>query len=109
MGRHARYFLDLTERADNQYWAGDEARALSSIESDHDNVRAALRHFLASGDGESAARLAGGLGMFWFIHGQCGEGRAWLREVLSQLHAHRQRQVCCTLTGTMRSPSCAAK
>jgi predicted ATPase/DNA-binding CsgD family transcriptional regulator len=82
MGRHALYFLALAERADKQYWGGDEARALSTIESDHDNVRAALRHFLASGDGESAARLAGGLSMFWFIRGHCSEGRTWLREVL---------------------------
>ena len=85
MDRHARYFLDLAERADNRYWEGDKARALSNIESDHDNVRAALRHFLASGDSESAARLAGGLSMFWFIRGHCGEGRAWLREVLAQV------------------------
>jgi predicted ATPase/DNA-binding NarL/FixJ family response regulator len=87
MGRHALYFLELAERADKQYWAGDEARALSTIESDHDNVRAALRHFLAGGDGESAARFAGGLSMFWFIRGHCSEGRAWLREVLEQVEA----------------------
>jgi predicted ATPase len=87
MDRHARYFLELAERADNQYWAGDEAPALSSIEPDHDNFRAALRHFLASGGFESAARLAGGLSMFWFIRGHCNEGRAWLREVLGQIQS----------------------
>jgi predicted ATPase len=83
--RHAHYFLELAEGADNRYWAGDEARALSSIESDHDNFRAAMRHFVASGEGECAARLAGGLSMFWFIRGYCSEGRTWLREVLAQV------------------------
>jgi DNA-binding CsgD family transcriptional regulator/tetratricopeptide (TPR) repeat protein len=85
MGRHARYYLELAERADRRYWAGDEGRALSVIESDHDNVRAALRHFLANGEVESAARMAGGLSMFWFIRGHCSEGRAWLREVLAHV------------------------
>ena len=80
--RHARYFLDLVERADARLWAGDEAGALGTIEPEHDNVRAALRHFLATGEAEGAARLAGALGMFWFFRGYFGEGRAWLREVL---------------------------
>ena len=56
--RHARYFLDLVERADARLWAGDEAGAMGTIEPEHDNVRAALRHFLATGDAECAARLA---------------------------------------------------
>jgi predicted ATPase/DNA-binding CsgD family transcriptional regulator len=85
--RHARYFLELVERADTRLWAGDDAGAASSIEAEHDNVRAALRHFLAAGQAECAARLAGALGMFWFFRGHFGEGRAWLREVLGQLEA----------------------
>jgi non-specific serine/threonine protein kinase len=84
-GRHARYFLHLVERANAHLWAGDEASAVGSIETEHDNVRAALRHFLATGEAECAARLAGALGMFWFFRGYCSEGRAWLREVLGQL------------------------
>ncbi len=85
--RHARYFLALVERADARLWTGDEAGAVSSIEPEHDNVRAALWHFLATGEAECAARLAGALGMFWFFGGHFEEGRAWLREVLGQLGA----------------------
>src|SRR5439155_24218849 len=83
--RHARYFLELVERADARLWAGDEASAVSSIEPEHDNARAALRHLLATGEADCAARLAGALGMFWFFRGHFNEGRAWLREVLGQL------------------------
>jgi hypothetical protein len=54
---------------------------VGSIEPDHDNVRAAMRHFLATGEAECAARLGGALGMFWFFRGHFDEGRAWLREV----------------------------
>jgi DNA-binding CsgD family transcriptional regulator len=60
---------------------------VGSIEPEHDNVRAALRHFLATGEAECAARLAGALGTFWFFRGHFDEGRAWLREVLGQLGA----------------------
>jgi len=63
--RHARYFLELVERADARLWAGDDAGAVSRIEPEYDNVRAALRHFLATGEAECAARLAGALGTFW--------------------------------------------
>ena len=83
--RHARYFLELVERADTRLWKGDEAGGVGSIEPEHDNVRAALRYFLATGEAEGAARLAGALGMFWFFRGHFDEGRAWLREVLDQL------------------------
>jgi predicted ATPase/DNA-binding CsgD family transcriptional regulator len=85
--RHARYFLELVERADTRLWAGDETGAVGSIEPEHDNVRAALRHLLASAEADTAARLAGALGMFWFFRGHFNEGRAWLREVLAQFEA----------------------
>jgi predicted ATPase/DNA-binding CsgD family transcriptional regulator len=82
--RHARYFLALAERADARFLTGDEAGALSRIEPEHENVRAALRHFLASSEAECAARLAGALGLFWFFRGHFDEGRAALREVLAR-------------------------
>ena len=80
--RHASYFLDLVERADARFWASDEAGALSSIEPEHDNVRAALRYFLSTGAVDYALRLASSMGMFWFIRGYCTEGRTWLHEAL---------------------------
>ena len=80
--RHARYFLDLVERADARLWAGDEPGAMGRIAPEHDNVRAALRHLLATGEAEGAARLAGALGMFWFFRatsrrGGPGCARCW--------------------------------
>jgi predicted ATPase/DNA-binding CsgD family transcriptional regulator len=82
--RHAFYFLDLAERAEVQYEAGDEVGALSTVEPEHANVRAALRHFLVNREAEYAARLAGALGKFWFFRGHLNEGRAALGEVLAQ-------------------------
>ncbi|MCA1644460.1 MAG: LuxR C-terminal-related transcriptional regulator [Chloroflexi bacterium] len=82
--RHALYFLELAERAEARYEAGDEVGALSTLEPEHDNIRAALRHFLADSEAELAARMAGAVGKFWFFRGHLNEGRATLREVLAQ-------------------------
>jgi predicted ATPase/DNA-binding CsgD family transcriptional regulator len=81
--RHASYFLDLAEREEARYEEGDEAGALGRIEPEQDNIRAALRHFLASGEAELAARLAGATGKFWFFRGHLNEGRATLVDVLA--------------------------
>ena len=43
-----------------------------------------MRHFLANGEAELAARMAGAVGKFWFFRGHLNEGRATLREVLAQ-------------------------
>src|SRR6266571_2729462 len=82
--RHTLYFLELAVRAEARYEAGDEVGALSTLEPEHDNVRATLRHFLANGEAELAARMAGAVGKFWFFRGHLNEGRATLREVLAQ-------------------------
>ena len=92
--RHALYFLELAERADARLWAGDEAGALSTIEPEHDNVRAALRHFLATGEAELAARMAGAVGMFWFFRGHLtravpGCVRCWPRPEQAGLPVRR--------------------
>jgi predicted ATPase/DNA-binding CsgD family transcriptional regulator len=82
--RHALYFLDLAERSEARYEAGDEVGALTTIEPEQDNIRAALRHFLGSGEAELAARLAGAVGKFWFFRGHLNEGRGIVSEVLAQ-------------------------
>jgi predicted ATPase/DNA-binding CsgD family transcriptional regulator len=82
--RHARYFLELAEKAEAGYEAGDEVGALSTVEPEHDNVRAALRHFLVCGEAELAARLAGALAKFWFFRGHLNEGGSALKEVLAE-------------------------
>jgi non-specific serine/threonine protein kinase len=81
--RHGSYFLELAERAESRYEAGDEVGGLRTVEPDHDNMRAALRHFLACGEAELAARLAGALGKFWFFRGHLNEGGAAVHEVLA--------------------------
>jgi len=74
----------VAEREEARYQSGDEAGALSRIDPEQDNIRATLRHFLASVEAELAARLAGAVGKFWFFRGHLNEPaprcvRCWRR------------------------------
>ncbi|MFL5758953.1 MAG: ATP-binding protein [Thermomicrobiales bacterium] len=79
---HVTWFTRLAERT----WAGIDARAdaqwLDEIETDHDNVRAALVWLEQSGDAEGLLRLAGYLWPFWHRHSHRLEGRGWLKRSL---------------------------
>jgi predicted ATPase len=73
--RHARFFLDLAERAAPQLRGSQQAELLHRLDAEHDNLRAAMAWALPEGDLEAAARLAWALFVFWWIRGHYGEGR----------------------------------
>ena len=75
-GRHAAFFVDLVQRADPQ-WDAPVLDWVDRLETDHANLRAALV-WLAAHDPITHVRLAGVLGMFWYVHGHLAEGRRWL-------------------------------
>lgn len=79
---HARYFLELAERADPQLRCGDQQAWYLRLESEHDNLRAALRWLLDHQDATQALRLAGALGYFWWLRGYNAEALHWLEEGL---------------------------
>ena len=56
--RHAGYFLDLAEESREPLRGPDQTRWLDRLEAERPNVRAALEHYIASGDVERAIRLA---------------------------------------------------
>jgi predicted ATPase/DNA-binding CsgD family transcriptional regulator len=71
---HASHYLRLAETA---------APGLTTLESDHDNLRAALRFSLDAGDAATALQLCAVLWRFWFERGYLSEGRLWLDESLA--------------------------
>jgi predicted ATPase/DNA-binding CsgD family transcriptional regulator/transcriptional regulator with XRE-family HTH domain len=80
--RHAAFFTALAEKAAIALVGSEEGAWLARLESDHDNIRAALRWLIERGDATRAQRLAGSLYRFWFARGHFTEGRALLEEVL---------------------------
>ena len=82
--RHALEFARFAEEADAALRTGDQLLWFSRLEGEHDNLRAALDSSVASGDDETALRLGGALGWFWYAHGHALEGCARLTELLAR-------------------------
>jgi predicted ATPase/DNA-binding SARP family transcriptional activator/DNA-binding CsgD family transcriptional regulator len=81
--RHALFFLALSEKARSKL-RGPEVKEWSRrLETEHDNMRAALSFALESDDIQLALRLAGTLGTFWYMHSHSEEGRKWLEAALA--------------------------
>lgn len=70
---HAAYYLGLAD--------GAPGRAV--LDSEHGNLRAAIRWSLDDGDTSTALEICALLSGFWLERGYLGEGRLWLDEALS--------------------------
>jgi predicted ATPase/class 3 adenylate cyclase len=81
--RQCEYYLGLAESAPPNFTGADQEVWLGIFQREHDNIRAALRHALGTGDGETAGRLALATSRFWKIRGHFDEGRGWLRRALA--------------------------
>lgn len=84
MRRHAGYFCRLAELAQPESIGPQQLVWLRRLETECDNLRAALRWSLDHGAADIAARLSTALQVFWYFHGHVSEGRQWLAEVLAQ-------------------------
>ena len=80
--RHALDFAHLAEEADAGLRRDDQLLWFERLETEHENLRAALDSSLGSGDAETALRLGGALGWFWYTHGHALEGCNRLTELL---------------------------
>jgi len=83
--QHAAYYLALAEQAEPKLQGPEQLAWLDRLEVEHDNLRAALRWSQAEARAdETGLRLAGALGLFWYLHGHWSEGRGWLESMLTQ-------------------------
>ncbi len=80
---HAGYYLRLARAVAPGPAASDQAIWRGTLETDHDNLRAALRFSLDAGDTATALQLCAFLRRFWFERGYLSEGRLWLDESLA--------------------------
>jgi predicted ATPase len=81
--RHAGYFLLLAEQAEPELTGSLQEVWLDRLESEHDNLRAALQWALNREAVEAAMRIAGAIWRFWYTRGYLSEGRRWLESVLA--------------------------
>ena len=81
--KHAACYLRFAQAASPGLAASDQAMWRATLETDHDNLRAALRFSLDAGDTATALQLCAALWRFWFERGYLSEGRLWLDESLA--------------------------
>ncbi|MBZ4324139.1 AfsR/SARP family transcriptional regulator, partial [Streptomyces huiliensis] len=81
--RHARYFLDVAEQAEEHLRGPDQRHWLARLDTESANTRAALDHALRAGDPHDAARLAAALCPWWLMRGRLHEARRALADVLA--------------------------
>lgn len=82
--RHAEWYHALAGQAEAHLQGPDQNVLLDRLETEHDNLRAALDWFLDQGDTEAGLALAASLGWFWFIRGHWSEGREHLTRILDR-------------------------
>lgn len=88
--RHLALFLMLAETAAPHLKGPEQTAWLEQLETEHDNLRAALQYSIEperstlSSLNEAGLRLANALCRFWEVRGHYAEGRGWLEAALAQ-------------------------
>lgn len=80
--RHARYFLDLAERAEPELREARQEYWSSLLRGEYDNLRAALVWLLNQPDPLLGLRLVGALAEYWYYEGPISEGEKWMAHAL---------------------------
>jgi predicted ATPase/DNA-binding SARP family transcriptional activator/DNA-binding CsgD family transcriptional regulator len=81
---HAVFFLKFAEKADKGLNSPAHTAWIAQLETEHDNLRAALAWALERDETDLGLRLAGALGEFWYVRGHLNEGRQWLEAILAK-------------------------
>ncbi len=97
---HADSTVRTVEMAAQALSGPHQGAALTQLESERDNVRAALRWTRDHRDGPRMGRLVSALWRFWLARGSIDEGRRWLAEAFA-LQEDREDAVSLTRTRTL--------
>jgi predicted ATPase/DNA-binding SARP family transcriptional activator/DNA-binding CsgD family transcriptional regulator len=82
--RHTEFFAMLSEEAEAGLLGAEQGLWLDRLQTEHDNIRAALSWALESGDTALGLRIAGSLLEYWGARGHYEEGRGWLEAFLAK-------------------------
>ena len=80
--RHAEHFFAFAQAAE-PHLRSDEIEWVNRLDSDRDNLRAALDRFEATGESQRTLQLAAAISRFWYLHGLWPEGHRHLEAALS--------------------------
>ena len=93
--RLAEWCVSLAAEAEPHLSQDQQTEWLDRLETEHDNLRAALDHLESSGAVEQQLALAVSLSRFWYVRGYLAEGRVRLERALEattdQAPAQRRR------------------
>ena len=79
----ARYFMDLAEQAAPELRGPRQLEWLERLETEHDNLRAAMAWGLEAGHADLAQRTAAALAWFWIIRRHVTEAAEWYNRILA--------------------------
>jgi predicted ATPase/class 3 adenylate cyclase len=95
---HAALFMELAKAAAPALAGPDPGPWLDHLETEHENLRAALR-WAVSTDNTVGLRLGAALWRFWDTRGHWGEARGWLERVLASGDGSASAERAAALTG----------
>ncbi|MFF1908477.1 BTAD domain-containing putative transcriptional regulator [Kitasatospora sp. NPDC058218] len=81
--RHLGFLLDLAERAEPRLRTRDQLRWLARLSAERDNLLAAIRRSIESGDADTAVRFGAALSWYWSMRGNPPESLDLLGRVLT--------------------------
>lgn len=81
---HAEYYLALAEEAAPELRGSRQVAWAKRLDTEQDNLRAAMRWLLEQEELEKAVRLVWSLWLFWWIRGRFAEGRQYMEELLEK-------------------------
>jgi predicted ATPase/DNA-binding CsgD family transcriptional regulator len=81
--RHLSWCLALAERARPCIWGAADRTSFARLDSEEENLRAALQWSIESGAADEALRLAAALGWYWYVRADLHQGRYWLKQALA--------------------------
>jgi non-specific serine/threonine protein kinase len=82
--RHAAYFRLLVERADEMLTTADGEHWLGLLDTEHDNIYAALTWAAEQPDPDVLLRFLQPMGHYWYLRSYVGEARLWLGRALER-------------------------
>lgn len=81
--RHCDWYVGFGKRAESELSGPRQADWFERLAVEHDNLRAALAHALATNP-EAGLELGTSLTWFWLLRGHVPEGRGWLEALLER-------------------------